>query len=401
MGELLTMEKGRSPFSPGQPVSPDMFVGRHPQIARMLRSFSQIALGKQENLFVTGEYGIGKSSLISYVRQVGEREKNVIGFHVFLGGVSTLETLVQQVVSRIIQHSQGKGVWDCLKDLLGRYVEQVELFKVKLNLSRLKKDAPSLAHDFLPFLRRLWEKLGKHFDGMALFLDDLNGITRTPEFAAFIKSLVDEIATSGEELPLLLALSGVPERRMEILANQPSVARIFDIIEVNPLENDEVSDFFVKAYASVNMSVEKDALQHLVFYSGGLPKLMHELGDAVYWINTDDIVQRKDVVPGIITAADIVGRKYFEPIREALHSVDYHSILKKLGSSETGLEISFKKADLAKGLSETEQKKLANFLNRMKKLHALFPGESRGEWVFPNRLVRLYLLLESSKENRS
>ena len=144
------------------------------------------------------------------------------------------------------------------------------------------------------------------------------------------------------------------------------------------------------------MGIEKEALKYLVINSGGLPKLMHELGDAVFWIDKDEVIKDDDVYRGVIMAADIVGRKYFEPIREALHSADYHSILKKLGG--IGGLYSFKKTDLANGLSETEKKKLNNFLQRMKNLNALFPGEARGEWKFPNRLIRLYLLLESSKE---
>ncbi|MFH1574426.1 MAG: hypothetical protein ABIG68_10605 [Acidobacteriota bacterium] len=49
------MTKERSPFTPGRPVPVEFFVGRLPEIDRMVRSVRQVAQGKQENLFLGGE----------------------------------------------------------------------------------------------------------------------------------------------------------------------------------------------------------------------------------------------------------------------------------------------------------------------------------------------------------
>ncbi len=395
MGDVVNMEKGGSPFSPGRPVPPEMFVGRDAQVARMLRSVSQVAAGKQENLFVTGEYGIGKSSLVAYVRRLAQEQHAVAGFHVFLGGVTTVEEMMRCVVSRVIQQAHQGKMLDRITDFIGKYVKEVGLFGVKLNTEALRRDSADISHEFLPFLRELWGRLQGDRRGIALFLDDLNGITKSPEFAALIKSLVDEIATGRAGLPLLLTLSGVPERRTDILASQPSVERIFDIVELSPLSDEEVASFFERAFESANTVVDSSALDLMVHYSGGLPKLMHELGDAVFWKDTDNDVRPHDVLGGVVEAANIVGRKYFEPVRQALRSSDYLSILTKLGSLE--LDLTFRKKDLAKGLNESERKKLNNFLQRMKKLNALHSGEIRGQYAFPNRLIQIYLLMESSR----
>lgn len=395
MNAMVNMEKGASPFSPGRPVPLDMFVGRDAQVKRMLRSVSQVVAGKQENLFVTGEYGIGKSSLVAYVRHLAQEQFTVAGFHVFLGGVTTVEDMVQRVVSRVIQQAHRGKVLDKIKDVVGKYVKEIGLFGVKLNTEALRRDLPDISHEFLPFLRELWGRLQEDYKGIALFLDDLNGITKSPEFAALIKSLVDEIATGQTSLPLLLTLSGVPERRTDVLANQPSVERIFDIVELSPLSDEEVASFFKRAFESANMVIQGNALDLMVHYSGGLPKLMHELGDAVFWKAADNDVALRDVMSGVVEAANIVGRKYFEPVRQALRSSDYLSILTKLGSLK--LDLTFRKKDLAKGLNESERRKLNNFLQRMKKLNALHPGEVRGQYAFPNRLIQVYLLLESSR----
>ena len=401
MGDIARTEKGRSPFSPGRPVPPDMFVGRTSQIDRCMRSAKQTSLGKQENLFIIGEYGIGKSSLVSYIRSAAEEKYALAGFHVLLGGISSIEEMVQHIVSRMIQEAHRGKFLEKLKSVLGKYVESVELFGVTLNTAAIKSDSVEIAHQFLPFLRQVWNSLENDFRGMALFLDDLNGITKVPEFAALIKSLVDEIATGREDLPLMLALSGVQERRLEIIRHQPPVERIFDIVQVTTLTDEEVEHFFSQAFDSAKIKVEEKAIRKLVHYSGGLPKLMHELGEATFWADNDNYIDSSDAFAGVVDAADNVGKKYFEHIRAALESSDYHSILRKLGdlaAAKDDLTLAFNKVELAEDLNEIEQRKLNNFLQRMKSLHALSPGEVRGTWVFPNRLVQFYLLLETIRE---
>ncbi len=388
--------KARSPFSPGKPVPRELFVGRKTEIDQILRAASQVAMGKQENIFLTGEYGMGKSSLGAFIRFAAEEEYKLAGFHVYLGGATTIEKMMEQVISNIIHQTHSNKNFDKVKSILEKYVQEVTLFGVKLNLGTIKKDAPALAHGFLPFLRQIYDSLKDEYQGLTLILDDLNGITRTPEFAALLKSMVDEIATSGLPLPLLLILTGVPERREEILQHQRSVERIFNIAEIKPLSALEVDSFFNDAFASVNIRIEESALKILNKYSGGLPTLMHELGEATFWCDKDDLIDDDDSFDGAFDAADAVGKKYFQPIQRALRSSDYHSILKKLGT--LGLELSFSKTEVEKKLTVTEKKKFSNFLQRMKKLQALKSGDQKGEWVFPNRLIRLYLMMESRRK---
>ena len=44
------------------------------------------------------------------------------------------------------------------------------------------------------------------------------------------------------------------------------------------------------------MKVKTDALKLIVQYSSGLPLLMHEIGDAVFWSYQDGIIDEEDAV---------------------------------------------------------------------------------------------------------
>jgi len=77
--------KSESPFFPGRPVPVEYFVGRKPEIERMVaRGVRQVAGGKPISVFVEGEYGIGKSSVARYVQTLAEKEFGLHGIYAVL-----------------------------------------------------------------------------------------------------------------------------------------------------------------------------------------------------------------------------------------------------------------------------------------------------------------------------
>ncbi|MFA6356340.1 MAG: ATP-binding protein [Candidatus Omnitrophota bacterium] len=393
------MNKGKSPFYPGQPVPIEFFSGRIPEIERVLRSVNQVGLGKPQAIFVVGDYGIGKSSLAGFIRDYSEKNSHLLGIHVLLGGAESLDDVATKTVEAVIKTQIYEATTtEKVRDFLSKYIGKQELFGLSINLEVLKSDGPNLSHGYLPFLRELLERVKDNgVKGIILILDEINGITKNPQFSHFIKSLVDENALSRNPLPLMLMLCGVEERRLDMITHHQPIERIFDIIEIKPMTKPEMTEFFNKAFGTVNMKVENEAMQFLCHYSAGFPKIMHIIGDAVFWMDKDNVISKDDVLDGVFVAAEEVGKKFVDQqVYAALHSKDYHSILTKIGKENFSL--SFRKSDIEKGLSESEKKKFNNFLQRMKKLNVLKSGDELGEYIFNSYLVRLYILLNSHKE---
>lgn len=395
--------KGRSPFYPGQPVPPALFVGRKTEIKRIIRAVDQVALSKPQAVFLTGEYGIGKSSLAGFIKRYAEKENQLLGIHVLLGDADTTEDVAIKTVEAVIKsEAYEPTVTEKIRNSLAKYGSGQELFGIKINLEALKADGPDLSRGYLPFLREILERVkGDGVKGIILILDEINGITRKPKFAHFIKGLVDENALSKNPLPLLLMLCGVEERRRDMIQCHQPIERIFDIVEIQPMDTSEMTDFFTTAFGEVGVRVEESAMKKLCYYSAGFPKIMHIIGDAVFWVDKDDIVDINDADRGIVSAAEEVGRKFVDQqVCKALRSKDYHSILKKLWKGEVGVEsLSFSKHTLdEKGFSEIEKRKVNNFLQRMIKLNVLKSGDVRGEYVFTNRLAAVYIFLKSGLE---
>jgi len=125
---------------------------------------------------------------------------------------------------------------------------------------------------------------------------------------------------------------------------------------------------------------------------------MHIIGDGTFWANQDNIIDKDDAQKGILIAAEDIGRKFVDQqVLRTLRSKDYHSILEKM--SRMSFDLSFRKIDLERELSDSEKKKCNNFLQKMKRLGVLRSGDTQGEYIFNSRLVRLYILLNSIKRN--
>ncbi|MCX6842697.1 MAG: ATP-binding protein [candidate division WOR-3 bacterium] len=388
--------KGRSPFYPGQPVPVEFFAGRRDQIERIVRAAGQVRNGKPQALFLVGEYGIGKSSLAAYARRLLEKDCALLGIHVFLGGAKDVADVATKTVEATIKaRVYQPTVSEKIRNFLAKYVGQPEVFGVSIDFERLRADGPGLSRGFLPFLRELLARVREDGPaGILLILDEINGISANPEFAHFIKTVVDENATGDEPVPLLLMLCGTEERRRDLIGHHPPVERIFDVVDIAPMTEPEMVGFYTKAFESVGMAVLPDAMKRLCHYAAGFPRVMHTIGDEVFWADRDSVVDLPDATAGVIGAAREIGRKFVDAqVYQALMSKDYRSILEKLGRAQ--FDIAFKKADIEQGLTPTEQGKFDNFLQRMKRLQVLRSGDAKGEYVFCSRIVRLYIVLNS------
>jgi len=194
-----------------------------------------------------------------------------------------------------------------VRNWLAKYIGKQELFGFTGNAEALRKDAPSLATPFgmLGFLTETVERLKDDgIMGIFLVLDEINGITENPQFANFIKGLVDTNAMSSKPLPLLLMLCGVEERRRQMIQKHQPVDRIFDVIEIEAMDVKEMESFFKRAFDSVSMPVEPSAMSILTQYSAGFPKMMHLIGDAAFWIDRDGIIKLPDALEAVFLAAD-------------------------------------------------------------------------------------------------
>ena len=392
------MNPESSPFRPGQPIPIEFFVGRRKEVERLHGMVKASVRGNFKIGFVSGERGIGKSSLAHFVRALAEHESKTAGCHVFLGGVHELEEMLRRTFDRLLKDSMDKPWHESIKNFFGNRIRKVGLFGVTLELNLAGDDLSRLAHDFVPSITQLWDQLKGQNEALLLILDDMNGLATSEVFANWLKSIVDEIATSRQHVPLCVLFVGLEERRRELVRNQPSLARVFELIDITPWSDDEVREFYERAFESAEATVSAADLAALVGFTGGLPVLAHELGDAVWRMAQGPHIDMDDIGNGVVLAAEVIGQKLLEPqVFQAIRSERYRLILRKM-AVEVGPDLRFQRKELLARLTEAENRVLNNFLRRMRKLGVLERDpEVRGGYRFPNRLYALYFMMEAPR----
>ncbi len=393
-----------SPFTPGRPVPATAFSGREDLVRELVDTARSACRGRFRIAYISGERGIGKSSLARMVCHIAERDLQMATAYAPLGGIDDLHGLVRRALLGIAQSSVNKSWMDGVMDAFGQQIKTVGAFGVKFELNMPKDDLQGIADDFANQMGGLLGKIGGGRKGLMLVLDDMNGLAENAAFSHWLKSMVDGVAVSGrEEPPVFLLLAGLEDRRRQMISHNESVARIFQpTLFVKPWTKEETRVFFEEGFRKGEVALDQDnyldwCLDWCVAYSGGLPMLAQEIGHAVW----KRIKEDANPVEGIRDAAEAIGRQYLEPsVVHALHSDRYRAILRKIGSN-LAMTDTFSKNELREkiGLSTEEVKALNNFIARMRKLGALLLDQesgSKGVYRFPSLLHRLYFLIAAS-----
>ena len=159
----------------------------------------------------------------------------------FSGASRILKEMLRRTFDRLLKESMDKPWHEQIKNFFGNHVRKVGLFGVTLELSLQDSDLSTLAHDFVPTVTRLLDSLKGHKSTLFLILDDINGLADSEVFANWLKSTVDEISTSQRKMPLCILVVGLEERRQELVSKQPSLGRVFELIDIAPWSDDEAA----------------------------------------------------------------------------------------------------------------------------------------------------------------
>jgi len=304
--------KKQSPFTPGRPVPIELFVGREKLINSLVKNIEYTKKGKQGNIFLVGDRGIGKSSLASFLNYYVNSKENMIGIHVFLGGIPSPRKMVKNIFNAILKSTKDERIFNKIRTLFGKRISKVGLFGISLKFNPSGADLTELTNNFPEALNGIIEKVGSDKEGLFIILDDIDVLSNNANFAHWYKSVVDKIATHyGTNFPVLMMLISTPENRDKIYNYQPSINKIFTPITVDRLNINEVDKFFLQAFEKVNIKVEKKALKYMSMSSVGLPILMQEIGDRTFLFDKDNLIDKDDAFKGVIEASKRIGEKFF------------------------------------------------------------------------------------------
>jgi len=395
------MNPDNNPFTPGKPVDPDFFIGREKQVKELLAMVRRAKTGGLQVGWISGERGIGKSSIARLVGYIAERKEHAVVAHVHLGSVKALDELARNTHLQLLEDNQTQSWAKVLWDKFGKNIKSVGAFGVQFELEKTADTLPTRASGFPDALSHIVKTAGGDREVLVLTFDDINGLADNPDFSHWLKSMVDGQVTSKKHNSVCLIFAGLDERLRAMQKANPSVIRIFQpLININPWTAEESENFFKNAFAKGGAAIGKNEIAELVLYSEGLPIVAHQIGHAVWEIAGGKKITREDVQAGVMVAANNFGVRFLESgVLQALKSERYRSILRKIARRPDWHEIEFSKEQLRAltVFTADEKKSMDNFLNRMRRLGAIVPvkDRDRGVYRFATYMHRIYFFLEA------
>lgn len=388
-----------SPFEPGHHVSPDNFKGRYDDIVKITRYMPKIInQGVPEHFFVIGKRGMGKTSFVKYVGNKVEEDFHMLPIYLNNEGRDSIDDLIQLILETIFKQLDKTKKGKRIIEKFFKSINEIKIPGIGISLENKPDFVRDVKNNFSDFLLNITSLL-KDYNGIFLIMDDINGLSKTSEFPNWYKGLSETIDFSDKKVPIAFTLVSYRDNFNKLTEHNPSFSRIFHIIEINHLDDDDIKTFFTENFEKISISfVDEKPLQEMIYYSWGMPLAMQQIGEETFWNVKNGIITEEIVIKGILNAAVEIGKKQISRILDLIENNEYDNILLKLGEYKL---IEFEKKKLIELLTDEENEILNDFLAQMIELNILeHVGRKINEkYTFTNRLYFVYFLIIANISN--
>ena len=198
-----------------------------------------------------------------------------------------------------------------------------------------------------------------------------------------------------EFVPIAFTLVTYPAKFDQLCEQNPSFSRMFNLVIMDKLKDKEVHDFFKTNFDSSNIEFESEQyLKEMVYYSCGMPLIMQQIGDAIFWNLENKLITEEITYNGIRNAALELKNKPLKNILKKIKNPHYNNILLKIGKNE---KFSFKKDEIMPLLTDNEKNILTEFLDKMIQINILECVDDKlKEYEFANIAYFVYFLINST-----
>lgn len=402
-----------NPFQPNSPVAPGMFAGRINEIKILEKGLQQTKYSKPVNFLITGERGIGKTSLLNYFKYLAEGSINSPDFEPFnfitisitISERTSLVALIR-LIERSIKRQAGKveKVRNFLNDTW-EFIQRIKIMDSGVERAQSSVD-PDLIIDELAYslsntCSRLIspEKGEDKKDGIIFIIDEADNASCELRIGYFFKVL-SELLQQNNCKNIMFLLAGLPELTEKLYNSHESSLRVFAELKIKELHIKDryyVIDRGIEEGNKTNKhstTITEDAKKYISNLSEGYPHFIQQFSFSSFESNDDGEITVDDVLKGAFDkggALDAIGSRYYASrYYEQIKSDEYREVLSIMAENMNSWT---KKTDIKHKFSGTDQT-LNNALQALTSRKIILRNQSkRGEYRLQQKGFALWIKL--------
>jgi Cdc6-like AAA superfamily ATPase len=406
-----------NPFKPNSPVSTGMFAGRINEIKLLEQALHQTKHDQPSNFLITGERGIGKSSLMMILKDFSSGKFETLDhgkfkfltINIVISERMSLLTFIK-LIERNIKREIGKveairsfmnSTWD--------FVQRIKIMDSGLDQLNVTEDSDLVINDFSYSLSETCnriinpEKGEDKKDGIVFIIDETDNACDDLHIGYFFKVVTELLQQNGCQ-NIMFIVVGLPETSEKLAKSHESSLRIFNHIRVKELNRADrfyVIDKGIEEGNRINdekTSISEDAKRHISSLSEGYPHFIQQFAHTAFEYNADGEISSEDVLEGAFKdggAIDAIGSRYY--------ASDFHSKIKSdeyrqvLGIMAESMNEWIKKSDIREKFTGLDQT-LTDALAALTQRKIILKNDSvRGEYRLQQRGFALWIKLFGSR----
>lgn len=404
-----------NPFKPNTMVHPNMFAGRGAELFALERMLIQTKLGNAQHFLISGERGIGKSSLLLVIRMMAcgklscsDQTLQFASVNVELEPANSypdiIKVLGNELHKEMATHFVGKEAAKKTWEFLTRW----QAAGVKYTATETRSLEPhELLGDLTESIAKSLEQglASSAFEAILITIDEADKPGAKGELGQICKLLTERLTKIGCD-KVLIGLAGLPKLNGQLRASHESSPRIFQHLSLKPLEISERRDVISRGIETgnsqneVSTSITTEAADIISTLSEGYPHFIQQFAYCAFEADTDNQIDASDVYRGAQQengAFHQLGEKYFHELYwEQVGSDEYRTVLNAMADGP-GEYMSKQQIRTATQLRESTIK---NALSALRKRNIIVdrPG-LKGYYRLPTRSFAVWIKAVQSARN--
>jgi hypothetical protein len=402
-----------NPFKPNHTVPPGMFAGRIEEIRELEKCLWQTKNGQPNNFLITGERGIGKSSLLQLIKYISQgaidnsygAKFDFVAIQLVISDRTNLYSSVK-LIDKVLKRELGKiekvktfldSTWD--------FVQRIKIMDSGIESASQNSEIDILIDDFAYSLAQTCKRIkskqdeAKSKDGIVFFIDEADNACENLHLGYLLKT-VTELLVQHECHNIMFVVAGLPIVIDKLSNSHPSSIRIFNhliIKELSPEDRQRVVDSGIKKGNEINeeiTTITTEAKTLISTLSEGYPHFIQQFSYSAYDYNTDGEINKDDVTGGSFGkggALDEIGTRYYHSAyNEQIKSDDYREVLSIMADSMNSW---IKKSDIVQKFSGNDHT-VTDALKALTTRKIILKNPSkRGEYRLQQRGFALWIKL--------